>query len=338
MEANSTDLLQEIASSRNISFLANNIVYSILLLCGITGNMFVLFAYCIKTGNIQMESRYFIPILAFFDLLVCSMFSVFFIVGSYIPNLLVNSNGLCKSWYFLLAVSMMTSKALLLAIAIQRYRKICRPHGKQMNLFLRRLSVAIIMIISLVYASPILVVSGVTETVRVFNSANVSAIWCVPGNKHYPTFQLIYFSVITIIGISDLVVTSGVYAPVMCVIYRHFRNRRTSKKPHGKTASIEHDSKFKHDTKNSTTTETMPVETGSEIPVSNGTEFGQSGNRKKYQIWIRGQGHWNKEKDKNTNNEFQHDVFLYNFGLYLCLYSNNCNAFPRRPVPDKHIF
>ena len=276
MEANSTDPLQEIASNRNTSFLANNIVYSILLLCGITGNMFVLFAYCIKTGNIQMESRYFIPILAFFDLLVCSMFSVFFIVGSYIPNLLVNSNGLCKSWYFLLAVSMMTSKALLLAIAIQRYRKICRPHGKQMKLFLRRLSVAIIIITSLVYASPLLVVSGVTETVRVFNSANVSAIWCVPGNKQYPTFQLIYFSVLTIIGISDLIVTSCVYAPVMCVIYRHFRNRRISIK-RGKTASEEHDSKSKHDTKNSTTTETMPVETGSELPVTNGTECGQSG-------------------------------------------------------------
>ena len=45
------------------------------------------------------------------------------------------NDGLCEALHFLLFISMSASNALLLAIAIQRYLKVCWPLGKQMELF-----------------------------------------------------------------------------------------------------------------------------------------------------------------------------------------------------------
>ena len=205
--------------------------YSIVVLSGIVGNSFVLFMYLVKMRKKEIKTRYFIPILAVFDLLMCVLAGIF-VIENYAPVIGIFFNdGRCKALYFFLAFAMMTSNALLLTIAIQRYLKVCRPLGKQLNLFSRRLATVIVIAASIICALPTLIVTGVTSSYDVeygINiSVNISTPSCGPANQEYPMFLLVpvYYTVIFVIGASNFMVTIGMYTPIMFAIYRHFQKR-----------------------------------------------------------------------------------------------------------------
>ena len=126
---------------------------------------------------------------------------------------------------------MMASNALLLTIAIQRYLKVCRPLGKQMDLFWRRFATVLVIATSIIYAVPILFISRVTTSTNIYNRMNISIFACNPANHHYPTFQFVYYLVMFGIGLANLVVTVGMYTPIMCAIYHHFKINNFNKNP-----------------------------------------------------------------------------------------------------------
>ena len=175
------------------AFLLQTIIHGLVILFGIVGNSFVLFIYIVKMRRTQREARYFIPILAGFDLLVCILAATI-IIGNYLPYIGVFNDVLCKATYFLLAISISVSNALLLTIAIQRYLKVCRPLGKQMHLFWRRLATVLMLTTSIVYAVPILFISGATTSTIAYDGMNISLFSCNQSNHRYPIFQLVYYT------------------------------------------------------------------------------------------------------------------------------------------------
>ena len=220
---NLTELEQNLYKEAQELFLPYAILYSLVAVAGIVGNAFVLFMYLVKLRRTQKEIRFFIPLLAIFDLLLC-VFAALFFVGNNTPLLAVLiNNGLCKTSYFFLAFAMITSNALLLAIAIQRYLRVCRPLGRQMTLFWRRLAAVLVITSSVIYAVPTVIISGVTTSTTEYKGINISNPHCSPANEQYPRFQLIYYLVIFGIGIANLISTSCLYTPIMRAIYRHFR-------------------------------------------------------------------------------------------------------------------
>ena len=212
------------------AFLLQAIIYGLVVLSGIVGNSFVLIMYVGKMRRTQRETRYFIPILAAFDLLLC-LLAATIVVGNYLPYIRVFNDVLCKTSHFLLAISMMASNALLLTIAIQRYLQVCRPLGKQIDLFWRRFATVLIITTSIIYAVPILFISGVTTSTSIYNGMNISIFACNPANHHYSTFQFVYYLVMFGIGLANLVVTVGMYTPIMCAIYHHFKINNFNKNP-----------------------------------------------------------------------------------------------------------
>ena len=211
-------------------FLLQAIIYGLVVLSGIVGNSFVLIMYLVKMRRTQREPRYFIPILAVFDLLVC-LFAATIVIGNYLSYLGIFSEVLCKTSHFLLAISMTASNAFLLTIAMQRYLKVCRPLGKQMDLFWRHFATVLVITTSIIYAVPILFISGVNTSPNTYNGMNTSIFACNPANHHYPTFQFVYYLVVFVIGLTNMFVTIGLYTPIMCAIYRHFQMRNFTQKP-----------------------------------------------------------------------------------------------------------
>ena len=211
-------------------FLLLAIIWGLVILSGIIGNAFVLFVYVVRRIQEQRETRYFIPILALFDLLLC-LLGAANILGNYIPYVGVFNFVFCKTSGFLHAFFMMGSNALLLTIAIQRYLKVCRPLGKQMNLFWRRFATLLITITSIIYAVPTLFVVGATTSNIAYNGTNVSTFTCTPTNNQYPTFQFVYYLALLGVGSANVFLTIGMYTPIMCAIYRHFNNRNIKQRP-----------------------------------------------------------------------------------------------------------
>ena len=192
-------LVQNLESDSKYALLLYTIIYSIVVLSGIIGNSFVVFMYFKKMRRTEREIRYFIPVLAVFDLLMCILVGIF-VIENYIPVIgIVNNDSRCKALYFLQMSAMTTSNALLLTIAIQRYLKVCRPLGKQMNLFSRRLTTVVVIATSIIFAVPILFVTGVKPSFDVEYGINISVNKCTPScgpaNQEYPMFQLVYYKV-----------------------------------------------------------------------------------------------------------------------------------------------
>ena len=225
MDGNYSYLVQEYSSEILKALLPLDILYSVVIIAGIIGNITVIFTYATKMRKGKLESRYFIPVLAFYDLIVCIVSEIYFLTNSHFLAKF-DSDELCKTLLFFLVQTMMTSDSFLLAIGIQRYVKICRPHGKQMTLFWRRVTVVLVIATNVFYSIPTAIVSGIQEMPVVYKNVNISGKSCSTGNNQYRKFQLIYFGILMIILVTNIVVTAGMYAPIACVIFRRIRQRR----------------------------------------------------------------------------------------------------------------
>ena len=193
MNESHLQLLQDYGSEVITALLPSNLFYSVILLCGFIGNAFVLFIYGREMNKGHKEARYFIPVLAFYDLMACVVSEVHFMSETYLwVSFRENLYIYCKLKLLLVIVTSLTSNSFLLVIAVQRYVKICRPFAKQMTLFWRRFAVVIVIIVNIVYSTPSFIVSGVQDSHIFYKNENITGKGCFTGNEQYPKFQLIY--------------------------------------------------------------------------------------------------------------------------------------------------
>ena len=238
MDGNNTYLIEEYGSDIVSAFLPIDVIFSIILVAGIIGNMFVIFIYAIKMRKDKRESRYFIPVLAFYDLLVCILSETYNLSKTFFWATFP-SDEICKTLIFFLAQAMFTSNTFLLAIAVQRYIKICRPFAKQMTLFWRRITMAVVIVTNILVSIPTSVVSGVQDLPVVYRNTNITGKGCSTGNEIYPKFQLIYYAIMLVFLFANIAITAGMYTPVACVIYRRFRKRRSQSRTEIGLRSVE---------------------------------------------------------------------------------------------------
>ena len=133
---------------------------------------------------------------------------------------------MCKTIIFTNGYAIITSTAFLLVIALQRYRKICRPHSKQMSLLWRRLTVILVIFANLVYSGPSVVLSGVDKLSLVYNNVTISGTSCFTGTNKYPTSEIVYYGFVILVSIVYMLLTMVLYVSIARVIYRNFHRRR----------------------------------------------------------------------------------------------------------------
>ena len=221
MDDNNTTLLREYGSEVVSAFAPSNIFYSIILIAGILGNAFVLYIYRTKMRDDERESRYFIPVLALFDFMVCIATEIRFLTDTY-WNVSFNSEVSCKILVLTVVLTTMTSNTFLLAIAVQRYIKICRPLDKQMTLFWRRVATALVIGGNIFFSIPTPIFAGTRDVNIVYKGVNLTGKTCATGNRNYPMFQLVYFCIMILVVVVNLTATMALYAPIACVIYRRY--------------------------------------------------------------------------------------------------------------------
>lgn len=155
------ETLDELNENYVKKLLPNIIWMFVCLFTGVIGNTLVLLVYRLRLKT-ELNERYFIPILALLDLLASALSGLHGIFN-YMFYMNYPSAVMCKIFNFGSFFTASASAHTLLLIAIQRYRKICVPFGKQMDLFWKRVSFAILIAVSLCYSVPVIFSAGIMQ-------------------------------------------------------------------------------------------------------------------------------------------------------------------------------
>ena len=135
------------------------IVYiSLVMVLGLIGNSFVCYYYTFKEK--KSTNTFFIVVLSVFDLLTCFIImpSEIAIISLYYTFL---DNFACKTLRFISFSLAIASILTLVAIAINRYKRICHVARPQMNITQARRISVIIVLLSILLALPSLFIYGV---------------------------------------------------------------------------------------------------------------------------------------------------------------------------------
>ncbi|KAH3799246.1 hypothetical protein DPMN_152852 [Dreissena polymorpha] len=217
-----SDLLEQI-NSEVASLMTPVVVYlGILIFFGLLGNMFVCYYYGQQTR--RSSHAVFIFTVALFDLVSCAVSMPIEIVDIRFYYTFTNGH-LCKFLRFVNHVAAIGSAFTLLAISVDRFRRICRPFKKQLNLLKCKLLCALSFFLGLIYSWPALVVyKSVEVELNAQNGQIVKGYDCTTTNEsNYKAyiwgFNLVYL-ISFIFGTGTIVV---MYSLVGKSIYKHKR-------------------------------------------------------------------------------------------------------------------
>ncbi|KAL3881140.1 hypothetical protein ACJMK2_027598 [Sinanodonta woodiana] len=166
-------MLQKRSIELTIVFIPVIIFVCVLMILGLFGNSMVLYFYGWKTK--KTSNICFILVLAVFDLLTCTLGMPMEIVDL-VLNITFYNVAACKILHFLTYFTNDTSILILATIAVDRYRRICKPHTKQ-------LSIKQVKIICGLCASASLLVSWPASILVMIETVNV--IYTDPKNSTY---------------------------------------------------------------------------------------------------------------------------------------------------------
>ncbi|XP_059154684.1 alpha-2 adrenergic receptor-like [Physella acuta] len=145
-------------SDNNIANIPSFLFMALAFLCGIIGNSLILVVYSRKRN--KTPTVILIQCIAVMDTLT----NLVLIPGTayQISHTWTYKNvTICKLYYFCNSVISWTSAILLLVVAIVRYRKICKPFGKQINNKTTKIICAFVVVLSIVFSLPFVILYGI---------------------------------------------------------------------------------------------------------------------------------------------------------------------------------
>ena len=174
------------------------------------------------------EDRYFIPFLAWFDLMA-SLCATIYYITDYLYFVVYPFSRFCTAITFLTFYTSALSGHCILVIGIQRYLKICRPRGFKMTLFWRRVAILLMICVATSYSVPILLGAGNKNVDWTFKGRNVTGITCAINAQDNPDFSSVFYPVTLVIIIANIIATTAVYIPVGCVINKTFYKKEETR-------------------------------------------------------------------------------------------------------------
>ncbi|XP_046331804.2 orexin receptor type 2-like [Haliotis rufescens] len=130
---------------------------AILMLVGCIGNSLVFYVYHLKMK--RSTTRLYILSLAAFDLLNCVV-CIPHEIADMRYNFTFGRYALCKVIRVLIVFSSFGSGSVLLVVAVDRYKKVCRPFQKQITLRTAQVAVTICTVASCLLSLPAFVIYG----------------------------------------------------------------------------------------------------------------------------------------------------------------------------------
>lgn len=165
---------------------------SLLFVIGIPGNIIVFFVYSKKLR--KNSTTIFILVLAVFDLINCTVTLPTEIVMLLNP-FVFHIGPVCKMSRFTTYTCNGAAAVILAAIAIDRYKRVCRPHGKQITTVRAKKMACLALLVSVSFTWLSLVIYGPRTVIVNTTSKNISLRICEIDDSHVLTvYPLIYYS------------------------------------------------------------------------------------------------------------------------------------------------
>ncbi|XP_067667441.1 uncharacterized protein [Haliotis asinina] len=200
-----------------------NLFLAVLMLVGLVGNSLVCYVYLVKYK--ESATRCFIVALATFDMItvtVCIPSEIADIRHNYTFGLY----KLCKILRLLVTFSAIASATILVAIAVDRYRKICRPLEKQMTPLFAKIIVIVCSLITVMVSLPNAVVYGPRAVAT--DDGYINGSDCSTSDDYIRTpLPLIYNGVLFFIFFSSALTLSALYGVIWRQVIRQ-RKRMTA--------------------------------------------------------------------------------------------------------------
>ncbi|CAG5121358.1 unnamed protein product [Candidula unifasciata] len=194
-------------------------ILAIMMLVGIVGNGLVCYVFCcrLKTGT----QNFLIVCLAVLDLLnciICMPTEIAIIRFYYI----LESVGTCKIMRFMNTFCALGSAFTLVVIAVDRYRKICRPLHGQLQMVHVRLSLIPVFGGALLFSWPALIMYGLqttkTDIPGLFGQSCLTL-----DNLRETVFPLLYTFIVFLVCIVLTITIVVIYTLVLRETKRHSR-------------------------------------------------------------------------------------------------------------------
>lgn len=219
-------LLRELNDRTALRFLPVIIYMSLLMLVGIFGNLMVLNVYLRK--RLKCSSDYFILNLAFLDLLTCLIGVPVEIVDLRDPYMFY-APAACKLLRTVESFSNMGSTLTLMAIAMDRYKRICKLGERFSNQKAKRLCIGAILIGALT-CWPAGVVFG-KKTVDVGIPGANTADCSTADEMRNTIYPLLYYGLVMLYFIICVIFVLFVYVRISIFIRRGKSNQKKTTKP-----------------------------------------------------------------------------------------------------------
>lgn len=176
------ETLEDWNSQLSQKYIISTCVQSFYLIIGVIGNSLVIILYRTKMDS-KNDDRYFIPAIALIDFIGC-IFSVTLSLLNNERPVMFPGAYFCKIIQFGTCSSIISSLFMLLIISIQRFQKICRPFGFQMNLNHKRIATAIAVTLACGFSVPMLLLYQRIDVKH--ETKNITGYICgsAPGTEH----------------------------------------------------------------------------------------------------------------------------------------------------------
>ena len=217
-------LLRELNDDKAVLLIPAMLFVIVLLILGVIGNIMVWIFYGCKTKITPSTS--FILTLSIFDLLSCAISMPMEIIDMrFFFNF--ESNAACKVLRCLNHFSSFASGLTLIAIATDRYRRICKPFNQQLNNKHVRIVSGFAAVVAILLSWPAMLFNTVMEVdVKNQYSVNLTGFDCTTSKEDsLKTYILAY----SILQFSLFIITTGVLAILYFFIGRQlFRHKKYS--------------------------------------------------------------------------------------------------------------
>ena len=144
-----------------------------LMVVGLSGNPLVIYFYSRKVK--VTPSHIFIVTLAIFDILTC-LISMPFEIADMIQFYTFESHAACKVLCFCNYFFSLGSASILIAIAVDRYRKVCKPLKSQLNMVWCKVAIVISISFAVISAAPSALFYNVVEVNVTLPEGNISIL------------------------------------------------------------------------------------------------------------------------------------------------------------------
>ncbi|XP_071142949.1 neuropeptide receptor npr-1-like [Mytilus edulis] len=212
------DHLEILNNDKLVSLIPNIVILAMYLIAGLFGNGLVLYIYTFKLKS-KTDDRYFIPFLALMDMIACIIGASFSIAVN-TNQLTFRSNLICKLMWTVNKFTSISSGLMLVAIAVQRYIKVCRPFRSVMTINSKRFAIKLIIVISILLVVPSGFLYGVDDEYIENDGINITVYRCTVDSNIDRRYDIGYSVFLLFFCFTGILTISILYFLIMKTIYK----------------------------------------------------------------------------------------------------------------------